>query len=329
MAERLDHRFCVAPMLGATDRHFRYFARQLTKRAMLYTELVNIQAITTGKYTRFADFDELCPPVALQLAGCEPKAFAESAEFGQHWGFNEININLGCPSPRGVDGRFGACLMLEPELMAECVRAMVERVQIPVTVKCRLGVGNDYPLERFIDFVGQLHAAGCDTFIIHARGGNIEWMNTKQNRSLLALRYDDVYRVKEIFPDLEIIINGNIATLEQCREHLNRVDGVMMGRVAYHNLAILSRVDEALFGEAPQPVLDRGHFLRAILPYIEREMKNGLYLSHFTRHLLGLYHGERGARPWRQYLTEHTNAKDAQVEEIFKAYELAESVARR
>ena len=311
-------------MLGATDRHFRYFARLLTKRTVLYTELVNIRAITEGKYTSFANFDELGSPVALQLAGCEPELFAEAAALGEGWGFDEINVNLGCPSPRGVDGGFGARLMLEPELMARCVRAMCGRVSCPVTVKCRLGVGSDYPLSRFVDFVGQLHEAGCSVFIIHARGGNIEWMNTKQNRSLLELRYDDVYRVKELFPNLEIIINGNIATMEQCQEHLRRVDGVMLGRVAYHNPFVLADVDRVLYGDADFQAPSRRQFLEAILPYIAGEMEKGVFLSHFTRHLLGVYHGCRRSRAWKQFLTEKTADKHASLDTLRQAIELAE-----
>ena len=307
-------------MLGATDRHFRYFARQLSERAVLYTELVNVRAIVEGKFTGFMNRQKMCQPVALQLAGCQPEYFAESAALGESWGFNEININIGCPSPRGVDGRFGACLMTEPELMARCVKAMKERVSLPVTVKCRLGVGKDYPLERFIDFVGQLHDGGCDCFIVHARGGNIEWMNTKQNRTLLELRYDDVYKVKALFPDLEFVINGNIATLEQCREHLQRVDGTMMGRVAYHNPFVLAGVDSAIYGEPERKAPTRREFVEAILPYIKEQMeREDLYLSHFSRHLLGLFHGERGAVHWRQYITERTNAKDAPCEELLRA----------
>ena len=325
----MDHRFCVAPMLGATDRHFRYFIRFLTKKAVLYTELVNIRAITSGKYTSFANFDELGSPVALQLAGCEPELFAESAALGEKWGFDEINVNLGCPSPRGVDGGFGARLMLEPELMARCVKAMCERVSCPVTVKCRLGVGNDYTLSRFIDFVGLLHEAGCNTFIIHARGGNIEWMNTKQNRSLLELRYGDVYKIKELFPQLEIVINGNIATMEQCLEHLRKVDGVMMGRVAYHNPYVLAEVDRVIYGDDTFVPPGRRQFMEAILPYIAREMEKGVYLSHFTRHLLGVYHGCRRSRAWKQYLTENTADKRASLDTLRRAMELAEDVEQR
>ncbi len=320
----MDHRFCLAPMLGATDRHFRYFARRLSKRTVLYTELVNIRAITSGKYTSFADFGELGSPVALQLAGCEPELFAEAADLGEKWGFDEININLGCPSPRGVDGGFGARLMLEPELTARCVKAMCARVFRPVTVKCRLGVGSDYPLPRFIDFVGLLREAGCRTFIIHARGGNIEWMNTKQNRSLLELRYGDVYKVKELFPQLEIIINGNIATMEQCREHLKKVDGVMMGRAAYHNPYVLADVDRVIYGDDTFVPPSRRGFLESILPYIAGEMAKGVYLSHFTRHLLGVYHGCRHSRAWKQYLTENTADRHASLETLQRAIELAE-----
>lgn len=311
-------------MLGATDRHFRYFARKLSRHTVLYTELVNVRAITQGKFTSFANFDELGSPVALQLAGCEPELYGESAALAQSWGFDEVNINIGCPSPRGVDGGFGAKLMLEPELMARCVKAMCERTELPVTVKCRLGVGNDYPLSRFFDFVGQLHEAGCNTFIIHARGGNIEWMNTKQNRSLLELRYDDVYKTKETFPDLEIVINGNLATMEQCRDHLRRVDGTMMGRVAYHNMYILTQVDAAIYGEEEQTPPTRREFVESILPYIEREMSKGMYLSHFTRHLLGLFHGERRSRAWKQFLTENTTDKNAKISTLMEALDIAE-----
>lgn len=320
----LDHRFCVAPMLGATDRHFRYIARQLSQRAILYTELINVRAIVEGKYTGFIDRQKMCHPVALQLAGNDPALFAQAATLGEQWGFEEININIGCPSPRGVEGGFGACLMTQPRLMACCVKAIKEQISIPVTVKCRLGVGNDYPLERFEDFVGQLRDGGCQCFIIHARGGNIEWMNTKQNRSLLELRYPDVYHIKKLFPDLEIVINGNITTMEQCREHLQYVDGTMMGRMAYHNPYILTRVDSVIYEEPAAPIPSRRQLILDLLPYINAQLAQGLYLSHISRHLLGLFYGTRGARQWKQYLTEHTNDKNATSDELLKALDIAE-----
>ena len=260
---------CIHPFLYKRSEIIKIFAFFVC--VISFNQLVNIRAITSGKYTSFANFDELGSPVALQLAGCEPELFAESAALGEKWGFDEINVNLGCPSPRGVDGGFGARLMLEPELMARCVKAMCERVSCPVTVKCRLGVGNDYTLSRFIDFVGLLHEAGCNTFIIHARGGNIEWMNTKQNRSLLELRYGDDTFVPP----------------------------------------------------------GRRQFMEAILPYIAREMEKGVYLSHFTRHLLGVYHGCRRSRAWKQYLTENTADKRASLDTLRRAMELAEDVEQR
>ena len=299
-------------MLDWTDRHCRFFHRLLTKEAILYTEMVTTGAILYGDPARQLRFNSQEHPVALQLGGSEPQELAQCARIAQDYGYDEINLNVGCPSERVQKGAFGACLMAEPQLIAECVSAMQAAVAIPITVKNRIGIDDqeDYAdLHNFIDTVSQ---AGCQTFIIHARKAWLKGLSPKENREIPPLRYDLVYQIKQAFPALEIIINGGITTLEQCQQHLQHVDGVMVGREAYHNPWLLAQVDPLLYS-TPAPLESRQAALLAILPYVQAQLDAGVPLGHISRHLLGLFQGMPGARAFRRLISENAHKPDAGV----------------
>ena len=299
-------------MLDWTDRHCRFFHRLLTKEAILYTEMVTTGAILYGDPARQLRFNSQEHPVALQLGGSEPQELAQCARIAQDYGYDEINLNVGCPSERVQKGAFGACLMAEPQLIAECVSAMQAAVAIPITVKNRVGIDDqeDYAdLHHFIDTVSQ---AGCQTFIIHARKAWLKGLSPKENREIPPLRYDLVYQIKQAFPALEIIINGGITTLEQCQQHLQHVDGVMVGREAYHNPWLLAQVDPLLYG-TPAPLESRQAALLAMLPYVQAQLDAGVPLGHISRHLLGLFQGMPGARAFRRLISENAHKPDAGV----------------
>ena len=311
----LDRRFAVAPMIDWTDRHARVFLRLVSQHALLYTEMITTGAILHGDRERLLKFDASEHPVALQLGGSDAGDLARCAEIGQQWGYDEINLNVGCPSDRVQSGRFGACLMAEPSLVASCVAAMQRVVDIPVTVKCRIGIDDqdDYDdLHRFIDTVA---GAGCTIFIIHARKAWLSGLSPKENREIPPLKYDIVYRIKQVFPQLAIVINGGIRTIEECREHLRQVDGVMVGREAYQNPYLLSSVDRDLFGDDTSSK-SRTEIMRAYLPYVARELQAGTRLSHITRHILGLFHGQPGGRLFRQVLSTQATRPNAGIEVI-------------
>ena len=310
--KKLNRKFTVAPMLDWTDRHCRFFHRLLTKEAILYTEMVTTGAILYGDPARQLRFNSQEHPVALQLGGSEPQELAQCARIAQDYGYDEINLNVGCPSERVQKGAFGACLMAEPQLIAECVSAMQAAVAIPITVKNRIGIDDqeDYAdLHNFIDTVSQ---AGCQTFIIHARKAWLKGLSPKENREIPPLRYDLVYQIKQAFPALEIIINGGITTLEQCQQHLQHVDGVMVGREAYHNPWLLAQVDPLLYG-TPAPLESRQAALLAMLPYVQAQLDAGVPLGHISRHLLGLFQGMPGARAFRRLISENAHKPDAGV----------------
>lgn len=310
--KKLNRKFTVAPMLDWTDRHCRFFHRLLTKEAVLYTEMVTTGAILYGDPARQLRFNSQEHPVALQLGGSEPQELAQCARIAQDYGYDEINLNVGCPSERVQKGAFGACLMAEPQLIAECVSAMQAAVAIPITVKNRIGIDDqeDYAdLHHFIDTVSQ---AGCQTFIIHARKAWLKGLSPKENREIPPLRYDLVYQIKQAFPALEIIINGGITTLEQCQQHLQHVDGVMVGREAYHNPWLLTQVDPLLYG-TPTPLESRQAALLAMLPYVQAQLDAGVPLGHISRHLLGLFQGMPGARAFRRLISENAHKPDAGV----------------
>lgn len=307
-----SHRFCVAPMLDWTDRHERYFLRLLSRRARLYTEMVTTGALLHGDAQRHLRFDSAEHPVALQLGGSNPEELARCAMLGAEAGFDEINLNVGCPSDRVQNGRFGACLMADAALVARCVQAMKSSVTIPVTVKCRTGI-NSLDSDAFLEnFINPVKAAGCDVLIIHARIAILEGLSPKENREIPPLNYERVYRMKRLFPELPVVINGGIRTLQHAQEMLSQVDGVMVGREAYHNPWLLSEVDARLFGEN-RNVASRTEALLKFLPYVERELDSGTSLQHMTRHILGIFHGVPGGKTFRRHLSENAWRKNAGI----------------
>jgi len=299
-----SHRFCVAPMMEWTDRHCRSFHRLLTRHALLYTEMITAAAVLRGDRARLLAFDPAEHPVALQLGGSDPRMLAAAARIGADLGYDEINLNVGCPSDRVQEGRFGACLMAEPTLVADCVAAMKAAVAVPVTVKCRIGIDDQDPEESLDTLTSLVVAAGADALIVHARKAWLDGLSPKENRDVPPLDYDRVYRLKRAHPRLEIAINGGIASVEQAAEHLRHVDGVMMGRAAYQESWRLLAVDPMIF-DVPATFASPKAAALAFLPYVERELARGARLSAITRHLLGLFHAVPGARAFRRHLAIH------------------------
>jgi tRNA-dihydrouridine synthase A len=319
-------RFAVAPMLDWTDRHCRFFMRLISRRAWLYTEMITTGAILRGEAARLLEYNAEEQPLALQLGGSDPGELARCARLGEQWGYAEINLNLGCPSDRVQSGHFGACLMAEPRLVADCLRAMVDAVDIPVTVKCRIGIDRHESYDQFRDFVGRLTEAGAASFIVHARKAWLQGLSPKENRDIPPLRYDWVYRLKQDLPSLEILLNGGITSLEQAAGALRRIDGVMLGRAAYRNPYLLSQVDRRLFGDG-RPVPSRERVVEELLPYVEAQRREGVALARITRHILGLFQGAPGARIWRQHLSQHAHHRGAGPEVIIEALQKVRGVA--
>ncbi|MFZ1107037.1 MAG: tRNA dihydrouridine(20/20a) synthase DusA [Rhodomicrobium sp.] len=322
-------RFAIAPMMDWTDRHCRYFHRQLSRRARLYTEMVTSAAILHGDRQRLLGFHNIEHPVALQLGGSDPSELARAAGIGLSFGYDELNLNCGCPSDRVQSGRFGACLMAEPDLVAACVTAMREAAAgaVPVTVKCRIGVDHqdsEADLARFIDRVA---AAGCETFIVHARKAWLQGLSPKENREIPPLDYDRVYRLKRAFPELTLVLNGGIATLADAAVCLQSADGVMLGRAAYKSPALLGDVDRLLFGEGEKPA---AHIvLQRMLDYAAAELERGTRLSSMTRHMTGLMNGIPGARRFRRLLTEESVKPGAGLDVLRAAMEAAREAEER
>jgi len=314
----LQRKISIAPMLDCTDRHDRYLLRLLTRRALLYTEMVTTGALLHGDRDRLLGFDPAERPLALQLGGSDPADMAACARIAQDAGYDEVNINVGCPSDRVQSGRFGACLMAEPGIVAACYTAMSDAASIPVTVKTRIGIDERDSYEDLADFVGTVASAGCGTFIIHARKAWLSGLSPKQNREVPPLRYETVYRLKRDFPHLEIVINGGIASQDAAAEHLQRVDGVMIGREAYHNPYHLAGIDRRFFGDDATPPT-RHAVLAAYLPYVTRQLALGVPLGRMSRHLVGLFQGVPGARAWRRRLSEDSRRPGAGAEVIEQA----------
>src|SRR5437773_7121477 len=322
----LAHRFCVAPMMDWTDRHCRVFHRLMTRRARLYTEMLTTGAILHGDRRRLLAFDASEHPVALQLGGSSPADLAQAASVGEDFGYDEINLNVGCPSDRVKDGRFGACLMAEPELVATGVAAMKRAVKIPVTVKCRIGIDDQDP-ETALDALARgVIAAGADALIVHARKAWLNGLSPKQNRDVPPLDYERVYRLKASLPDGPIVINGGIASLAEAKRHLGFVDGVMLGRAAYQEPWRLLTADPELFGEVAPHATMKDVF-GAVMPYFERELAQGVRLHSIARHFVGAFHGVRGARAFRRYLAENGVKPDAGVNVLRDAIALVEDRA--
>ena len=329
-AEQL--RLSVAPMMDWTDSHCRVFHRLLAPSARLYSEMVHANAVIHGDRTRLLAKDASEHPVALQLGGSQPDLLAQAACIGAAHGFDEINLNCGCPSDRVQAGRFGACLMREPALVAESVSAMIAALAgspspVPVTVKCRLGVDDDHEWDRFLAFIDTVADAGCRMFVVHARNAWLQGLSPKENREVPPLRYDWAYRLKRERPQLQVVVNGGIATLDEAIGHLSHADGAMLGRAAYHDPYLVHQIDAALNGSVPHT---RAALLRALRPYVETQLARGVALKHITRHVLGLFHGQPGGRAFRQVLSEGAHKPDADwalVEQALAATEAAQRIA--
>lgn len=300
------HLLSIAPMMDYTDRHFRYIMRRLTKYTLLYTEMITTQALIHGDRHKLLDFSPEEKPVALQLGGDNPKQLAECARLGEDWGYDEINLNVGCPSNRVQEGHFGACLMAQPELVASCVAAMKAAVKIPVTVKHRIGIDDRDSYEDLANFVRIVSEAGCDRFIVHARKAWLQGLSPKENREIPPLRYEDVYRLKQEFPHLTIVINGGIKTLPEIKQHLQKVDGVMIGRAAIDNPYLFASVDQEIYG-VNRPVATREEIIESLYDYIDYWTGQKVKLNTITRHLLNIFAGQPGSKVWKRHLTENGN----------------------
>ena len=314
-------------MMDWTDRHCRVFHRTLTRGALLYTEMVTEQAVRHGDRNKLLGFDASEHPVALQLGGSNPQGLAEASRIGEGFGYREINLNVGCPSDRVQGGHFGACLMAEPKLVAEYFAAMQAAVKIPVTIKCRIGIDDQDEEQALDEFIAAISKAGCKTFIIHARKAWLKGLSPKENREIPPLNYDRVLRLKAANPTLHISLNGGLETVAAGLPHLVTLDGMMLGRMAYHQPWELTQVDP-IFADQPAPVSTRREAVQAMIPYIEQHLKTDAPLHHITRHMLGLYHGQAGGRIWRQILTVHGSKFGAGVVVLYKALDAVEEQAR-
>lgn len=312
------HRLSVAPMMERTDRFYRYFLRLITRHTLLYTEMITSAAVLNGDRDQLLAFDAAEHPVALQLGGSEPGEMAACARIAEEHGFDEVNMNVGCPSKRVRAGRFGACLMAEPQRVADCVAAMASTVGIPVTVKTRIGIDEQDSYEALAAFVSLVAGHGCNTFIVHARKAWLTGLSPKQNRDVPPLRYDIVHQLKQDFPSLTIILNGGVTTLDQTRQHLSRLDGVMIGRAAYHDPYMLAQADRQIF-DAKSAAPSRREIIEAYLPYAARELQRGARLAHLTRHLTGLYLGQPGARAWRRAVSALASIDGATEQDLLGA----------
>lgn len=319
----INRRFSIAPMMDWSDRHCRYFWRLLTKEALLYTEMVTTGALIHGDRERFLHFNPTEHPVALQLGGSNADDLARCAQWAQEWGYDEVNLNCGCPSDRVQSGMFGACLMAEPQLVAKGVAAMRTACDIPVTIKHRIGIDDMEHYDQLTAFIEPVAAAGCSVFIVHARKAWLKGLSPKENREVPPLNYSWVYQLKQDYPELTIVINGGINSIDECQQHLEHVDGVMIGREAYQNPWMLSDVDRVLF-DSPPPADNRNAVIESLLPYIEKHLDAGGRLNHITRHILGLYQGVAGARKFRRHISENAYAKEADISVLTEAYRLVQ-----
>ena len=319
----LNHRVCVAPMMDWSDMHCRYFHRLISMHTVLYTEMVTTGALIKGDRQRHLGFNQQEHPVALQLGGSSVQDLTDCSKMAEDYGYDEVNLNVGCPSDRVQNGRFGACLMAEPELVAECISAMQEAVKIPVTVKSRIGIDKQDTYEELTHFINTVAAGGCRTFIIHARKAWLSGLSPKQNREVPPLRYDVVQQIKQEFPNLEIIINGGITTLQQAGALLHGVDGVMIGREVYHNPYLLIEVDKTFYQQESQ-LKTRHEIVQALMPYIQNQLAEGERLHSITRHILGLFHGVKGARAWRRHLSIYCPKAGADENVVLQALELVQ-----
>lgn len=314
-----DKTVSVAPMMDWTDRHDRYFLRLFNPRVRLYTEMITTAALLHGDRERLLGYAPQEHPLAVQLGGSDPRELATCAKMAEDWGYDEVNLNVGCPSDRVQQGKIGACLMAEPALVADCIAAMQAATKIPVTVKHRLGIDDMDSFEALEHFVSLVRQAGCRHFIVHARIAILKGLSPKENRDVPPLRYEDAYRLKACFPDCAIVLNGGIKTVEESIQHLQHVDGIMLGREAYHNPYVLAKIAEALW---TTPLPERKDILSAYLPYVDAELARGTPLTQMSRHILGLFQGLPGARRWRQHLSMYAHQPDAGSAVIHQAAQL-------
>ncbi len=317
-SKSLNHRFTAAPMMEWSDTHCRSFWRLLTKEAVLYSEMVTTGALIHGDRKRFLDFNASEHPLALQLGGSDPKALAECAKIAEDWGYDEVNLNCGCPSDRVQNNMIGACLMAEPKLVADCISSMQNAVSIPITIKHRIGIDDMEDYEGMLDFVRTVAETDCKTFIVHARKAWLKGLSPKENREIPPLQYDKVVQLKKDHPELEIIINGGITTLDQSLNLLNDLDGVMLGREIYHNPYLLAEVDQKIYG-VDKPVVSREEVIEEFIAYADEQLRNGVRLNYMTRHILGLYQGLPGARRFRRAISEQAHKAGAGIEVIKSA----------
>lgn len=323
MTKIIDRTFSIAPMLDCTDRHTRYFLRLFSKNLLLYTEMVTANAITHGDKPYLLDFSNEEHPVAVQIGGSDPQQLKEVAKICEQWGYDEINLNVGCPSDRVQSGFFGACLMAKPELVAECVDAMKQVVSIPVTVKHRIGIDDQESFEELHNFCQFQVDAGVDALIIHARKAWLKGLSPKQNREIPPLNYDWVYQIKKLFNETEIIINGGIKTIDESLEHLKHVDGVMLGREPYSNPFMMHNLDSLLFKQESDHK-SRKQIIEEYIPYIESKISQGIYLTKFIRPIIGMFHEQANSKKWRRYLSENAYKKGSGVEVIRMALEFVD-----
>ena len=310
----MNRKVSVAPMMDCTDKHERYFLRLISKNVLLYTEMIVSEAIDRGDKNKLLSFNLNEKPVALQLGGSSPKLLANAARIGEEFGYDEINLNLGCPSKKVEKNKFGACLIKEPNLVAECLNAMHSKTKLPVTVKTRIGYNDVEDYESLFNFINLLKSTGVKTFIIHARKAVLGKFTPKQNLNIPPLKYEMVYNLKKDFKDLEIIINGGITSTNQIKDHLKKVDGVMIGRSIYHSPYILADIEKEIFNN--KNVLSREEIIENLVPYVKDEIKKGTRMNQIMRHTLGLFHGQTGSSFWKRYLSENMCVRDADVKKI-------------
>lgn len=317
----LNRRFCTAPMMDWSDKHCRMFWRQLTQHSLLYTEMVTTGALIHGDKERFLQYSDVEHPIALQLGGSNPEELAQCAQFAQQWGYDEVNLNVGCPSDRVQNNKIGACLMAYPQLVRDCIKAMRDACDIDVTIKHRIGIDDTDSYGHMRDFVSTVAESGCTTFVVHARKAILQGLSPKENREVPPLQYDLVYRLKQEFPQLEIILNGGINSHDKADDILKQVNGVMLGREAYHNPAILMKVDALYYGQAEKEddLEARITAIRSLYPYIEEQLKHGAVLHHISRHTLGMFNGMKGARLYRRHLSEQAFKKESGTEVMEQA----------
>ena len=326
MQHALNRRLAIAPMMDRTDRHYRYFMRLISRRVLLYTEMLTTGAIVHGDRERLLGYADVEHPLALQLGGSDPDLLATCARIAEDMGYDEVNLNIGCPSDRVQSGRFGACLMAEPALVAECVARMRQQVNIPVTVKTRIGIDPRDSREELVEFVSTVSAAGCDTFIIHARKAWLQGLSPKENRDIPPLQYETVYQLKRDFTGLNIIINGGFTNMEQIMAQYDLVDGVMIGRAAYHNPYLLAKADARIFAEPAVPPA-RHEILRGFITYARQNLERGINLRHMARHIIGLYQGQAGASAFRRLISETVCRDTSGIDALEKAVTRMSSVS--